>query len=109
MLKFAKTMENALNEKIIAVKHLNHLCDQLVALEIKEANKRASIFVEMEQKADGKRVTDKAKTAEADKQLKHELNKINHLKNAISKERRHIELLNDKMSICRSAIRELEL
>ena len=109
MLEITTKMENCINEKENAVKHLNRLCDDLVALEIKESNVRASIFVKMEQEADGKRVTDKAKTAEADKVLKHELNKIKHLKNSIAKERRHIELLNDKISLQRSIIRELEL
>ena len=107
-LEITKKMENVINEKERKVKHLNGLCSQLTALEIKEGNKRTEIFNKIEKEAT-KKVTDKTKTAEADKILKSEIGQIKHLKTQISNEKREIELLNDRLSLYRNIIRELQL
>lgn len=107
-LKITEKMEKVIIEKELKVKHLNELSKQLVSLEIKESNKRTEIFNRIEMEAT-KKVTDKTKTAEADAVLKHEINKIKHLKNDISSEKREIELLNDRLSLYRNIIRELQI
>lgn len=109
MLEITTKMEKLINEKEAKVLHLNALCKELVALEIREANKRVEILNDIEAKADGKKVTDKTKQAEADAQLKSELGKIAHLKNDIASLKREIDLCNDKLSLQRNIIRELQL
>lgn len=111
MLEITTKMEQIIQEKEQKVKHLNRLCKQLVALEIKEANKRVEIInkVEAEAQTEGKKVTDKTKNAIADAELKSVLGQIAHLKNDISSLKREIDLCNDKLSLQRNIIRELQL
>lgn len=110
-LTITKEMNKIINEKEDKVTKLNTLCKQLVALELKEANTRVRIInkIEAQAKAEGKKVTDKTKQAEADAQLKSEIGKIAHLKNDISSLKREIDLCDDKLSLHRNIIREMEL
>lgn len=111
MLEITTKMEQAINKKENLTKKLNDLCDQLVALEIKEATKRVAMMNKLDAEAieSGKKMTDKSKTALCDVELKNEMNKIKHLKNNISKVKRDIDLCNDKISLQRNVIREMEL
>lgn len=106
-LEITNQMAQAIHEKEIKVAKINELCNQLVALEIKERNARAKILEELTNS--GEKLTEKVKTAKADNLLKSELGKIAHLKNQISNLRREIELCNDKISLARNIIRELEI
>ena len=111
MLEITNEMKKIITEKETEVNKLNTLCKQLVALEIREANKRVAIMnkLEAQAKAEGKKVTDKTKTATADAELKSELGQIAHLKNDINSLKREIDLCNDKLSLHRNIIRELQL
>ena len=107
-LEITNEMLKIINEKEGKVNKLNTLCKQLVALELREANKRVEILNRIEAEAE-KKVTDKTKQATADAELKQELGQIAHLKNDISSLKREIELCNDKISLHRNIIREMEL
>ena len=111
MLKITQKMEKTIDEKEIKIKKLNELCRQAVALEIKESNKRVQIMNRLENQArkEGKKVTDKTKTATCDAELKSEMGQIKHLHNNIASLKREIEICNDRISLCRNVIRELEL
>lgn len=101
-------MEQVIKKKETQVKHLNHLCNQLVAMEIKEANKRVAIMNKIEAEAE-KKMTDKTKTAMCDAELKQEMGQIKHLKNDIGNLKRNISLSDDKISLYRNMIKELTL
>lgn len=107
MLEITNQMASAIAEKETKVKKINDLCNQLVALEIRERNKRAEILEQLSN--NGEKLTEKVKTAKADKILKSELGQITHLKNQIGNLRREIEVCNDKISLARNIIRELEI
>lgn len=107
MLQITNQMAEAISQKEIKVKKLNELCNQLVALEIRERNKRAEILEELTNS--GEKMTEKVKVAKADKILKSEMGKISHLKNQIATLKREIDLCNDKISLARNIIRELEI
>ena len=109
MLEITNEMKKIIQEKEVKVLKLNTLCKQLVALELKEANKRVEILNRIEAEAGGKKVTDKTKQAQADAELKGVIGQIAHLKNDVSSLKREIELCNDKLSLHRNIIRELQL
>lgn len=97
------TKKEALNKKLTELVH------QQVALEIKEANKRANLMnSDLSKVIDGK-ITEKAKVAYCDTVLKHEVNQIKHLKKDVATVKREIELVNDKISLVKYMIRELEI
>lgn len=106
-LTITTQMAQAVEQKATKVAKINELCNQLVALEIKERNARAKILEDLTNS--GEKLTEKVKTAKADKLLKSELGKIAHLKNQISNLRREIEVCNDRISLARNIIRELEI
>lgn len=107
MLKITTKMEKAIDKKEQLTKKLNSLIDQCTALEIKERNKRASLMEELTNS--GVKMTEKVKVAKCDKALKSEMGQLAHLKKDIGKVRRDIEICNDRISLARNVIRELEI
>ena len=106
-LKIANQMMNEIKEKENTIKKLNNLIDQCTALEIKERNKRASHMLKLTNS--GEKMTEKIKIAKCDELLKGEMGKISHIKKDIGKLKRQIELHNDKISLYRNMIRELQI
>ena len=83
-------------------KKLTDLLNQQVALEIKEANKRAELMnSDLSKVIDGK-VTEKAKVAYCDTFLKSQVGQIKHLKKDVASVKREIDLVNDKISLYKS-------
>lgn len=107
MLEITKKMEILIQEKERKVIKLNELCKQLVALEIRETNKRAELMNKLANS--GEKMTEKSKVAICDAELKSEMGKIAHLKNDVASLKREIDLCNDKLSLQRNIIRELQL
>ena len=107
MLEITKEMRKIITEKETKVNKLNTLCKQLVALEIKETNKRAELMNKLTNS--GEKMTEKVKVAKCDAELKSEIGQIAHLKNDINSLKREIDLCNDKLSLHRNIIRELQL
>ena len=110
-MRITEMMQKAIEDKEILNNKLTDLSNQLVSLEIKEFNKRTDLMNKLEKEAheQGKKITDKTKTAHCDTELKNEMNKIKHLKKDIDKVKREIGLCNDKISLARNMIRELQL
>jgi ubiquinone biosynthesis protein UbiJ len=106
-MKITTEMKQQIQQKEQLTNKLNKLCKQLVALEIKEGNKRASLMTELTNS--GEKMTEKVKVAKCDEALKSEINQIAHLKNDVASLKREIDLCNDKISLCRNMIRELEI
>lgn len=107
MEKITDMMAKTIQEKEREVKKLNELVDQCTAMEIKERNKRAKIMNDLSES--GVKMTEKVKVAKCDELLKSEMGQIAHLKKDIGKLKRAIDLHNDKLSLCRNMLRELEL
>lgn len=110
-MQITKEMKKAITEKEKKNTELTKLCNKLVDLEIKEATKRVTIMnkLEAEATANGKKITEKSKVAKCDAELKDLMIDIKWLKNDISTLKRDIELCDDKISLHRNRIRELEL
>ena len=105
----AEQMEQQIIKKEILNKRLTDLLNQQVALEIRESNKRASLMnSDLSEVIDGK-ITEKAKIAYCDTVLKNEVNKIKHLKKDVASVKREIELVNDRISLAKYTIRELQI
>ena len=109
MMQIAKKMILEVENKERMVVELNDLCTKLVKMEIAEETARVEIFNKLEAESEGKRVTDKTKTATADAELKDQIIAIKILKNDIAILRRNIELCDDKISVYKYMVRELEL
>lgn len=104
--KFEKEIES--KEKLVT--ELNKKRKQLLDLQLNYASERNKILTttDWEEKIVGK-VTDKAKNAYADDQLQEKDTEIKWLENDISIIRKNIELCNDKISLYKYMIRELEI
>lgn len=105
---YSVEMLSELERKEKLVEKLHKKLDKLTDLEIKEKNERATIFSsDLSKKIEG-RITDKAKVAYADKVLKEKLDLISWLKNDVAKLKRDIELVDDRITCYKYAIREGE-
>lgn len=108
-LKITKQMEKTITDKENLIKQLDKKTEELLNKELHEKQERVKIFVKMEKESEGKKITDKSKNAEADHQLKDTITEIQRLSYEIDKIKRHITLCNDKLSLYRNMIRELQL
>ena len=108
-MDIAKKILTEIELKEKSVEELHRSLDELTNLELEEADKRTKLMnSDLTKVIDGK-ITEKAKVAYCDSQLKKETEQIAWLKNDVSKLKKYIELHDDKISCYKYMIRELEL
>ena len=109
MIATTKKMENEIKNKEKLINELHDKLDKLTDVELKEKAERANLLSsDLSDKIEGK-ITEKAKIAYCDKELKDKTDEITWLKNDISKIKRKIELCDDKIILYKYIIREQEL
>ena len=105
----AQKMEEQINKKEKYMTNLHIKLNKVTDLKIKEANERARLMSSnLSDKIEGK-VTEKAKVAYCDKKLEGTVNTITWLENDITKIKKQMELCDNKISLYKYTIRELEL
>ena len=109
MKTITEKMEQTINEKQQLTTALHKKLNQLTSLEIDEKTERADLMSsDLSDKIEGK-ITEKAKVAYCDKTLKPKIDSIEWLENDITKIKNQIGLCNDKISLYKYTIMELEL
>lgn len=105
--KMAEQIEN--KEKLVI--ELHGKLDELTDLKMKTAAEKNNILTDpnIGDKMEGVKVTEKSKLAFCDKQLSKSNDKIKWLENDISKIKRNIELCDNRITLYRYMIREMEL
>ena len=106
-LEITKKMAKTIEEKEKLNKELTDLLKKCTNLEIGERTKRTYLMNKLAES--GVKMTEKAKIAQCDAELKTEMDNITYIKLAIGEVKREIELCNDKISLYRNMIRELEV
>lgn len=102
-------MLEAIETKEKLTSALHKKLNALTEAKLKEATERAELMSgDFSDKIEGK-VTEKAKVAFCDKTLKPQVENISWIENDIAKIKNQIGLCNDKISLCKYIIRELEL
>ena len=108
-MDIAKKILTEIELKEKSVKALHRSLDELTNLELQEADKRTKLMnSDLTKVIDGK-ITEKAKVAYCDSQLKKETEQIAWLENDVAKLKRNIGLNDDKISCYKYMIREMEL
>ena len=110
MLEVTNELKTLISEKENLIETLNKQLRELQKLETENMNATNKILTETNwgEIIDG-RVTEKAKTAIVEKRLSEKLNEVALLKLDIAETKRDIELVNDKISLCKLIIREMEI
>lgn len=102
-------MEKQINKKEKYMTGLHKKLNELTHLQIQETTERAELMSSsFADKIEGK-ITEKAKVAYCDKKLKNKTDKIKWLENDITKIKKQMELCDNKISLYKYMIRELEL
>ena len=110
MLEVTNELKTLISEKENLIETLNKQLRELQKLETENLTETNKILTETNwsEVIDG-RVTEKAKTAIVEKQLSEKINNVEILKLKIAETKRDIELINDKISLCKLIIREMEI
>ena len=102
-------IEKQINNKEKYITALHKKLNELTDLKIKETNERAKLMSSnLSDKIEGK-ITEKAKVAYCDKILEEKTTTIKWLENDITKIKKQIELCDNKITLYKYHIKELEL